>query len=289
MSMVEACANSLLRASSNSRIGAVTRARLPKNARKTRGLDEGDVYFLMARIPRSKQRPEGDEVTKIRSRRKFLDAIFVYGSVPCRPRAIARRSRATARCSGFPSRRMPQPDLRRPARGPWCRRASISRGTLLTHVFRRQCNHPACFQQTSGQKMKIQYSRSILLLSALLLGAVAVAADAPKGNEGFSFSKPTVIDLSSEFPGTAGLQLRLRVLTIKPGGHIGIHNHKERPSVVYFVQGTDTVTREDGTSHTFHPGDTTAEPGTTVHWHKNDGKDDAIFVAVDVLKKETPK
>ena len=141
-----------------------------------------------------------------------------------------------------------------------------------------------------GIQMKIQCSRSLLLLSAVLgLGAVAVAADAPKGNEGFSSSKPTAIDLAPEFPGTAGLELRLRVLTIKPGGHIGIHSHKDRPSVVYFVQGTDTVTREDGTSHTFHPGDTTGEPGTTVHWHKNDGKDDAILVAVDVIKKEAPK
>src|SRR5690349_5686229 len=101
--------------------------------------------------------------------------------------------------------------------------------------------------------MKIEHSRSILLLSVLLgFGAMAIAADAPKGNEGFSSSKPTVIDLNSEFPGTAGLELRMRVLTIKPGGHIGIHNHKDRPSVVYFVQGTDTVTRDDGSSHTFH-------------------------------------
>jgi quercetin dioxygenase-like cupin family protein len=138
--------------------------------------------------------------------------------------------------------------------------------------------------------MKIQCSHSILLLSTVLgFGTMAVAADAPKGNEGVSSSKPLTVDLGPEFPGTAGLELRLRVLTIKPGGHIGIHSHKDRPSVVYFVQGIDTVTRDDGTSHTFHPGDSTAEPGTTVHWHKNDGKDDAIFIAVDVLKKETSK
>ncbi len=138
--------------------------------------------------------------------------------------------------------------------------------------------------------MKFQYSRSILLFPAVLtLGAIAVAADAPKGNEGFSSSKPTITDLANEFPGTAGLQLRLRVLTIKPGGHIGIHSHKDRPSVVYFVQGTDTVTRDNGSSQTFHSGDTTGEPGTTVHWHKNDGKDDAILIAVDVIKAEAPK
>ena len=138
--------------------------------------------------------------------------------------------------------------------------------------------------------MKIQCSRSILLLSTVLgFGPMAVAADAPKGNEAFSSSNPTVVDLGPEFPGTAGLELRLRVLTIRPGGHIGIHSHKDRPSVVYFVHGTDIVTREDGTSQTFRTGDTTGEPGTTVHWHKNGGDDDVVLVAVDVLKKETPK
>lgn len=125
---------------------------------------------------------------------------------------------------------------------------------------------------------------AIVPTTLVVLAGLAVAADAPKDNKGFSASKATTIDLGSEFPGTAGLQLRLRMLTIQPGGHIGLHNHKERPSVVYFMQGTDTVTREDGSSKTFHAGDTTAEPGTTVHWHRNDGSDAVILVIGDVLK-----
>jgi len=121
------------------------------------------------------------------------------------------------------------------------------------------------------------------IISTFAAGA-AVGADAPKDNKGFTSSKPTTIDLAPEFPGAAGLQLRLRVLTIAPGGHIGLHNHKERPSVVYFVQGTDTVTRDDGSSQTFRAGETTGEPGTTVHWHRNDGADPVVLVAVDVIK-----
>ena len=136
--------------------------------------------------------------------------------------------------------------------------------------------------------MKI--SRSILLVSAAFgLVSMAMAADAPKGNVGYKSSKPTVVDLGPEFSAMTGWQLRLRVLTIEPGGHIGMHSHKDRPSVVYFLQGTDTVTRDDGSSHTFHVGDTTGEPGTTVHWHKNDGKDDVILVTADILKADPPK
>ena len=121
---------------------------------------------------------------------------------------------------------------------------------------------------------------------AVVVGSSAIvsnAADAPKGNKGYTSAKTTVVELEPEFSGMSGRQLRLRVLTIAPGGYIGLHSHKDRPSVVYFLQGTDTVTRDDGSSHTFHPGDTTGEPGTTVHWHRNDGKDDVVLITADVF------
>jgi quercetin dioxygenase-like cupin family protein len=123
-------------------------------------------------------------------------------------------------------------------------------------------------------------------LSILLLGSGVVSAsagDAPKGNKDFKASKTTVVDLGPEFSAMAGHQLRMRVLTIEPGGYIGLHSHKDRPSVVYFMQGTDTVTNDAGASRTFHPGDTSAVPSTTTHWHRNDGKDAVILVAVDIF------
>ena len=76
----------------------------------------------------------------------------------------------------------------------------------------------------------------------------ARAEDAPKGNVGFSTIKTQVVELGDEIEGMSGRQLRLRVLKIEPNGHIGIHSHKDRPSVVYFLQGTDTVSSADGSS-----------------------------------------
>jgi len=133
--------------------------------------------------------------------------------------------------------------------------------------------------------MKPHRSVSIIVL-ALVVGlssAIANAADAPKDNKGLTASKTTVVDLGPEYSGMAGRQLRLRILTIEPGGYIGMHTHKDRPSVVYFMQGTDTVIRDDGTSQTFRPGDTTGEPGSTVHWHRNDGKDNVVLVTADIF------
>jgi quercetin dioxygenase-like cupin family protein len=127
----------------------------------------------------------------------------------------------------------------------------------------------------------------VLIASTLVIGLQtqsSQAVDAPKDNKGYTTGKTTVVDLGPEFAGMDGRQLRLRVLTIEPGGHIGLHSHKERPSVVYFLQGTDIVTREDGTSQTFKAGDVTAEPGTTVHWHRNDGKDAVVLITADIFK-----
>jgi quercetin dioxygenase-like cupin family protein len=125
------------------------------------------------------------------------------------------------------------------------------------------------------------------LALALVLGCgpsgVNAQSAAPKENNGFTASKTTTVDLGPEIEGMNGRQLRLRVLTIEPGGHIGLHSHKDRPAVVYLLQGTDTVILEDGTAKTLHPGDTSTAMKDTTHWHRNDGNDAVLLIAVDIF------
>jgi quercetin dioxygenase-like cupin family protein len=123
-----------------------------------------------------------------------------------------------------------------------------------------------------------------LLGLGLVSGYAIGGTDAPKDNQGYTTPKTVVLDLGKEIEGMAGWQLRLRMLNIAPGGRIGLHNHKDRPSVVYFHQGTDVVTNEDGSSKMFHAGDTTAEGVKTVHWHKNTGTDPVIIFTADLIK-----
>jgi quercetin dioxygenase-like cupin family protein len=118
-------------------------------------------------------------------------------------------------------------------------------------------------------------------------GHFATAQDAaPKDNKGFTTANSQIVDLGPEIDGMSGRQLRMRVLTIEPGGHIGIHSHKDRPAVVYFLKGTDTVLSADGTSKTFHAGDMSSATKNTTHWHRNDGKDDVVLIAVDIFHPE---
>ena len=121
-----------------------------------------------------------------------------------------------------------------------------------------------------------------VMISVAGLG-IAVAEDAPKDNKGFTVSKTVAVDLSPEIEGMTGRQLRMRVLTIEPGGRIGLHSHKDRPAVVYFLQGKDTIISADGTSKTFHAGDTSSATKDTTHWHRNDGTDNVVILAVDIF------
>jgi quercetin dioxygenase-like cupin family protein len=55
------------------------------------------------------------------------------------------------------------------------------------------------------------------------------------------------LDLGPEIEGMAGRQLRMRMVTIEPGGVFGpIHDHKDRPGIVYILQGTITDHRNGG-------------------------------------------
>ena len=49
------------------------------------------------------------------------------------------------------------------------------------------------------------------------------------------------LDLGLEIEGMAGRQFRMRMVTIEPGGVFGpIHDHKDRPGMVYILEGTIT-------------------------------------------------
>ena len=72
----------------------------------------------------------------------------------------------------------------------------------------------------------------------------------------------TTVDLGPEIEGMAGRQLRMRMFTFEPGAVFGpIHDHKDRPGVVYILQGTITDHR-NGVATDYGPGVGWPEEGT---------------------------
>ena len=64
----------------------------------------------------------------------------------------------------------------------------------------------------------------------------------------------TTVDLGPEIEGMAGRQLRMRMFTFEPGAVFGpIHDHKDRPGIVYILQGTITDHR-NGAATDYGPG-----------------------------------
>jgi quercetin dioxygenase-like cupin family protein len=56
------------------------------------------------------------------------------------------------------------------------------------------------------------------------------------------------VDLGAEIEGMEGRQLRMRMVTIEPGGAFGpTHDHKDRPGTVYILQGTTIEMESLGT------------------------------------------
>ena len=94
------------------------------------------------------------------------------------------------------------------------------------------------------------------------------------------------VDLGPEIEGMAGRQFRMRMVTIEPGGVIGpIHNHKDRPGVVYILQGTITDHR-NGAAKEYGPGVGWPEDKNTTHWLENKGTITAVEISVDIFNQQ---
>jgi len=93
------------------------------------------------------------------------------------------------------------------------------------------------------------------------------------------------LDLGPEIEGMAGRQLRMRLVTFQPGAVFGpVHDHGDRPGMVYVVEGTITDHR-DGVATDYGPGPGWPEDRNTTHWLENRGKTPAVEVSVDIVRQ----
>ena len=93
------------------------------------------------------------------------------------------------------------------------------------------------------------------------------------------------VDLGPEIEGMAGRQLRMRMVTIEPGGVFGpLHNHIDRPGTVYILQGTIKDCR-NGVSTEYGPGVGWPEDRNTTHWLENRGSTPAVEISVDIVRQ----
>ena len=103
--------------------------------------------------------------------------------------------------------------------------------------------------------------------------------------KGVTITPLAAVDLGPEIDGMAGRQLRMRKITIEPGGFFALHSHKDRPGTVYVLEGKITETRNDVTKE-YGPGEVWFENKETNHRVENKGTTPATFIAVDIFKQQ---
>jgi len=124
---------------------------------------------------------------------------------------------------------------------------------------------------------------SIALAAGCIGGAFVYASAQPPNRTGVTWTPLADVDLGPEL-GFAGRGLRSRLVTLPPGGVIPAHNHNDRPSVMYVVEGVATERRGDQTIER-RQGESFQIGKDTPHSIENTSGARAAYVETDVYKK----
>jgi len=141
-----------------------------------------------------------------------------------------------------------------------------------------------------------------LMAAAFLAGFTALASTAASANgcptnqmgENALTNAPTKpvgvtdtvleqIDLSKEMVKLDGHHMRIRRLEIQPGGIVPLHDHGDRPALIYIVSGEITEFASDCKTGIVHKAGDTSRDADLKHWWKNTGKKKVVLISADIL------
>jgi len=120
----------------------------------------------------------------------------------------------------------------------------------------------------------------------LLLAALASGKEPEKGpqkNLGLHIRTLGLTALKGEIPDVAGSSLRMRLITVEPGGHTALHVHKDRPGIVYVVSGA-VYNHPKGKKVTkVRAGEVFCETQGYTHYIENRGEVSATLISADIV------
>ena len=125
----------------------------------------------------------------------------------------------------------------------------------------------------------------VAVLAAFSTGIAVGQRSAPHDDQSVEQTLLATIDLANAIGSLDDRELSLSRTTIAPNGHIGLHSHKDDPTVVYLISGKLTNHHDDGTTEELHAGQAFAEFGPRSHWVENNGPAPATFVFASVSRR----
>jgi quercetin dioxygenase-like cupin family protein len=126
-------------------------------------------------------------------------------------------------------------------------------------------------------------SSGALVASTLCLQA-AITQQTPTGNKGLKAAELRSADLSSKIDSIQGHKLRLRSLTLEPGGIVELHSHKDHPTILHVIKGTLTSHPQGKPEVVLRAGVGFAESNDTNYWVQNTGSEPAEFIWLPVYE-----
>ena len=118
--------------------------------------------------------------------------------------------------------------------------------------------------------------------------AAGLEAAGPTETKGIEYARELGrIDLDKEFPGMEGYAMRMREVSLAPGGQVAVHQHTSRPGMAYVLQGEAVEHRNDEDGPIVRKtGDAAIEASGVIHWWINEGTESARVLVVDIVKVE---
>ena len=124
---------------------------------------------------------------------------------------------------------------------------------------------------------------------AFVVGYALGQGRPPAESKGVNAVEFGTFDLNGELDNNsvAGRKLRVRRVTIEPGGATKLHNHVGRPEVTVVLQGAYILHQEGSPDVTRNTGVSGGSGNNTRvgHWAENRGTVPVVFVAVDIVPK----
>jgi len=132
-----------------------------------------------------------------------------------------------------------------------------------------------------ARRVLVSMAWLLTLGAGIGIGTAIGQQRAPTDTKGVDAKVMSTVDLGPDIP---GYQLRLRRLTVEPGGVAGVHSHKDRPAFAYVAEGTLTEGREGGYSRQYNAGEVMTESRDVTHWAENKTGAKIVIIGIDVIK-----
>jgi len=114
-------------------------------------------------------------------------------------------------------------------------------------------------------------------------------ADAPTAPVGVTDMELASIDLAKENVKLDQRRLRMRMMTIMPGGVVPLHSHEDRPALIMVNSGEILEHSSKCAVPILHKaGDIARESQGTRHWWKNTGSAPVNLTIADIVNDKKP-